>query len=239
MMAITTAILLIIALAAMGTIAWLTATDSKTNTFTVGTFNEPEDTTDPEDPDLPDDPDNPDNPITPVPGADLSGYLIEPSWSPSAEHKLIASATFEKDPYVGIGDKSEEAVVYVYVDNPYTNKVHFTLNGGWSPVEGYVIEGSKADTYQGGLFEYTGTAEDEGILSPNGGNAWTCAPVFSTIVVADDADEIDLTAADSKNEITVSCFIHQAKDADGVGINRDEVIEPAAIEALNAQKVGP
>lgn len=215
--ALVTVALLLVAMAVMGTIAWLTATDSKTNSFTVGTFNKPEIDPESPEPDLPPD-------VDPDEDADLSGYLIEPSWSTKDDHKLIPGVSFAKDPYVGIGDKSEAAVVYVYVDNPYTNKVYFTLNDGWSAVTGQTTEGSAGSgTYSEGLFKYNG------VLEPNGGNAWTSKPVFDSITVDEAADTADLTA--EKNEITVKCFIHQAYDENGDAIDAT-TIQNAAITAL-------
>lgn len=230
--ALVTVVLLLIAFAVMGTIAWLTATDEVTNTFTVGTFNKPEIPTDPtnpdpEDPDVPDpvDPDDPDNPDS-ADDMDLDGYIIEPSWNKNIEHKLIPGASFYKDPYVGIGDESESAVIYVYIDNPYSNRVYFTLNDGWSAVEGQAEVGSAPDTYTGGLFKY-----DSILNSVAGNNAWTAAPVFNAITVDDSADVNDLTAANGENEINVSCFIHQAYDENGSEIDA-ATIQNAAIDEL-------
>ena len=93
-----------------GTVAWLTQTNTLTNSFTIGTFEIP--TTDPTD------------------GSQVSldGHLYEPSWDESETHKLLPGVTFAKDPYVGIGQGSEDAEVYVYVKNNFSNKVYFNLN---------------------------------------------------------------------------------------------------------------
>lgn len=232
--ALVTVVLLLVAFAVMGTIAWLTATDEVENTFTVGTFNKPEITDptnpdpDPDDPDVPrpvepDDPNNPDS----KDDMDLDGYIIEPSWNKNIEHKLIPGVSFYKDPYVGLGDGSEAAVIYVYIDNPYSNKVYFELNPGWSAVDGQATAGSAADTYTKGLFKY-----DTVLTSVEGDNAWTAAAVFNAITVDDSADTADLTVAeDAANTIKVSCFIHQAKDENGQDIPA-ATIQAAAIEAL-------
>lgn len=231
--ALTTAVLLIVALAAMGTIAWLTATDTKENTFTVGTFNKPENTNpDNPDPDLPDDPDDPDKPVTPVPGANLDGYLIEPSWSLSADadHKILSGKEFAKDPYVGIGPKSEEAVVYVYVNNPFTNDyVYFDLNSSWTPVKGHAVRTSDGAHYVSGLFKYTAT-----LPATTNENAWTTGPVFDKVVVTSGEIKEELLPNLGDNNdasIIVSAFLHQAKDAEGKLIDVND-IEKAAIAAL-------
>lgn len=231
--ALTTAVLLIVALAAMGTIAWLTATDKVDNTFTVGTFNKPD--IDPDDPDDPQPDQNIPEDEKPKDESDLKldGYIYEPSWNINATHKLTPGKEFFKDPYVGIGDLSEAAVVYVYVDNPYPDNVYFELNNEWEAVDQYVAAYSGGTTaYKGGLFKYTGNQTDNGILKPDGGNAWTSSPVFDKVIVADSADADDLIAADKTNTITVSCFIHQAYDADTTTPINADTIKNAAIAAL-------
>lgn len=230
--ALTTAVLLIVALAAMGTIAWLTATDKVDNTFTVGTFNKPDIN-----------PDNPDTPVTPDPGADLDGYLIEPSWSLKDTHKILSGETFAKDPYVGTGAKSEDAMVYVHVENPFKgNSVYFKLNAAsWTPVS----KGDGADTesftidgrlyYTQGVFRYTGQ-DNSGILAGSeDSNSWTDAPVFDEIIVTDgniDPDQLPIKNTENQsNDIVVTAFLHQAKDADGNELKRTEVTA-AALKAF-------
>lgn len=223
--ALVTVVLLLIAFAVMGTIAWLTATDEVTNTFTVGKFNKPD--IDPENPD-PDIPEpEPGAPEVPNENLDLDGYIVEPSWDTKAVHKLIPGVSFFKDPYVGIGPDSESAVVYVYIDNPYSNKVYFTLNDGWSAVEGKTTAGyAGSGTYSEGLFRYNS------ILTATSDNAWTSAPVFDSITVSEEADEKDLTVTEEeKDAITVSCFIHQAYDENGDAIDA-ATIQNAAIAGL-------
>lgn len=224
--ALTTAVLLIVALAAMGTIAWLTATDKVENTFTVGTFNKP-DTTDP-DPDIPDpvEPDDPDNPDD-KDDMDLDGYIVEPSWNKNAEHKILPKETFYKDPYVGIGDKSEEAAVYVYIRNPFeNNSVYFKLNDKWGAVTGYADSVTINGTlyYTGGLFKYDGTLTASG----DGSNTWTEQPVFNQIIVAENVDAKDLPVDENmKNVITVEALLHQVNEANGDPINTSDMLDAA------------
>lgn len=214
--------LFLVACITMGTMAWLTAQDSLTNTFTVGSFTKPN---------MDDDVTTPD----PQPGVDedaepnkgLGGYMIEPSWDtrPDAEHKLVPGGSLYKDPYVGIGAGSEDAVVYVYVDNNFVNQsVYFTLNDGWEAVAGQTTAGPEADTYVGGLFKYSNT-----LVAEADEDVWTTNPVFTKVIVNEDADTEDLDV--EEKTIGVSCFIHQAKNGEGADIDSDE-IEKAAIAAF-------
>lgn len=205
--------LLLAFLVTAGTMAWLTRTSSITNRFTVGTFTSP--TT---------------NPLDPTETISIDGNLYEPSWDANDEHRLIPSVSFAKDPYVGIGPGSEDAVVYVNVENNLSNKVYFALNNGWEPVLGHVTAGSLSGTYTSGLFKYTaGLALDP--ENPDV-DVWTTAPLFSTVNTAEDANFEDFTpAAGADAEITVSSFLHQAKNSAGVAIDSDVILN-AAIAAF-------
>lgn len=194
---------------AQGTIAWLTRTSKITNTFTVGTFELP--TTNPN---------NPNETIT------LEGNLYEPSWDATEEHKFVPGITITKDPFVGIGKGSEDAVVYVYVENNFSNKIYFTLNAGWEAVE--AESGYAQDTYTSGLFKYT-----DGLVGSTTDDVWTSTPLFSEVVADETANIVDFTVAEGeKLEITVSSFIHQAKDSSG------NAIDAATIEAAAKQAFG-
>lgn len=199
-------IIVLLTFVVTGTIAWLTSQSSLTNTFTVGSFNTP--TTSPLDPD---------KKIT------MTGNIYEPSWVTTEEHKLVPSQSFKKDPYVGIGAGSEDAVVYVYVENSISNKLNFTINSGWEAVEGCVTSGSIDGTYKGGLFKYT-----TGLTASKSTDVWTSTPLFSTINVADDAQITDFTADDENNyNVTVSVFLHQAKDSEGKSIDQAIILTAA------------
>ncbi len=125
--------LVLIASAVFGTIAYMTAQDSKINTFMVGSFNKPVDLGNPD-------------------AGKLDGYILEKKWDATDEHKLIPGSSVDKDPKVGIGAGSEEAWVYVYVKNAVlkdtvTDKyVTFKLNDTWEAVEGQVVNGDVAGT---------------------------------------------------------------------------------------------
>lgn len=196
--------LLIVSIITVGTVSWLTKTSSITNTFTVGTIEVP--TTSPTD-----------SSVT----INIDGNIYEPSWDANEEHKLIPGVSFKKDPYVGIGKGSEDSAVYVYVENNFSNKVYFSLNNGWEAVD--ADNGSETDTYTSGLFKYT-----SGLVGNNESDTWTTTPLFSNVVVADDAEISDLSVADGKDTtIKVSAFLHQAKDSDGNAIDDDTILAAA------------
>lgn len=196
-------LLLLLLVAVGGTVAWLTATNTRTNTFTVGSFNVPEK--------LPD-------------GQNANTeheFLVEPAWNTEDAHKLLPGVTFAKDPTVGLGAKSEAGVVYMYVTNNLSNKVYFTLGNGWAPVDGYTTAGSANGTYTSGLFKYTN------ILTPAAsGDTWT-TPLFSNVVVDNTAEESDITVQSGDPQIVVKSFIHQAYNASGQAISDTEILTAA------------
>lgn len=188
-----------------GTVAWLTRTSSLTNTFTVGSFETP--VTDPTDSSK---------------SISIDGNLYEPSWDEDAEHKLLPGNEYAKDPYVGIGAGSEDGVVYVYVKNNFSNKIYFEINNGWSAVSGYATAGSKAGTYTSGLFKY-----DTVLTAKSNGDTWTTTPLFSKVEVADTANSTDFNTGSNDKTITVSSFLHQAKDDEGEDIDATEILNAA------------
>lgn len=202
-----------------GTIAYLTATDEIENEFTIGEINNP--STDPEG-----------NPFTdPITGdpITLSGNLYEKYWDPAVTHKVIPGASFQKEPYVGVGAGSEEAVVYVYVKNDFPNNVYFTLASGWTAVSSggtdYYTVGPTAGTYKSGLFKY-----NTNLAPTSNADAWT-TKLFDYINVANNASVADLTPAGATSNITVKSLVHQAKNANGSDIET-ATIETAAINLL-------
>ncbi len=203
-------VLLVAVLLVGVTIAYLSAQRSITNYFVVGSFNYP--TTDPETHE----------------SKQLDNYLDEPSWDSSEDHKLLPGATFEKDPYVGIGAGSEAAVVYVYVENNFSNKVYFTINNGWTAVSGETTAGSAIGTYTSGLFKY-----DNVLPASANSDSWTSTSLFSNITVAESATDTDFTVgAGQDTTITVSTFIHQAYDSSSNPISAS-TIEAAAKSAFD------
>lgn len=211
-------LLLLLLVGVGGTVAWLTSTSTLTNNFTVGSFTEP--TTDP---------------VTPTTlledeieagTGSLDGNLFEKSWKKNDEHKLLPGVTFAKDPYVGIGPNSEDAVVYVYVENNLSNKVYFTINTGWEAVTGYTKagytpEGVQEVRYTSGLFKYTA-----GLTASDSADVWTSEPLFSKVTVDSIAENTDFPA-ENNTKITVKSFLHQAKDSKGDPIDATTILNAA------------
>lgn len=186
-----------------GTISWLTRTDKLVNTFTIGSFELPS--------------------TSPIDSSSVSlnGHLYEPSWDENESHKLLPGLQYNKDPYVGIGKGSEDAVVYVYVENNFTNKVYFNLNSGWEMVES--SNGFASGTYTSGLFKYT-----EGLNNAINSDVWTSTPLFNEIIIDETAVASDFEVLNGKNtEIIVWSFIHQASDGDGNKIDDATILEAA------------
>lgn len=178
-------VLALIAAAITGTYAWLTAQDSEQNTFTVGEFNEPS---------VNPDPSNPDEPSADDPNTD--GFLTETKWVNLS--KVYEGAKIAKNPNVGIGEGSDDAYVFVYVDNNTqtpdsdiaTNAPYFFLNEDWEAVEADSITVGEGPTaYTGGLFVYKGGAEPNSNIFKASENAddYT-GEVFSEVIVPKDAD---------------------------------------------------
>lgn len=180
--------LALVASAVLGTIAYMTAQDSKTNTFTVGSFNKP---TDPKNPDQ-----------------TLNSYLLEPSWEENS--KLVPGGSVAKDPEVGIGAGSEDAYIYVYVDNKTLTEaskklVTFTLDKDWTAVTDHAVAGDTPNTYVSGLFKYNTKLT---------GGKWT-SNVFTKVDVSANANTTDF----AKNpQMTVYAFIHQATGSTGADL---------------------
>ena len=181
--------LALVAAAVLGTIAYMTAQDSKPNTFTVGSFNKPTD---------------PDN------NQALDSYILEKKWDAVDEHKLIPGSSVDKDPMVGIGAGSEDAYIYVYVDNKTLTEaskklVTFTLDKDWTAVTDHAVAGDTPNTYVSGLFKYNTKLT---------GGKWT-SNVFTKVDVSANANTTDF----AKNpQMTVYAFIHQATGSTGADL---------------------
>ncbi len=211
----------LVAVAVMGTIAYMTATSYKENTFTVGDFGYP--TVDP---------------TKPEQSIDIDGYIYEPAWVDGS--KLIPGKSVAKDPYVGIGKDSDPAWVYVYIDNQTLESagdklVTFKLNDGWVPVAEKTVDAG-ADTddgktkYVSGLFKYST------ILNPASADAWTAAPIFNKVDVDATVTKDKFKKVEEKfaPKMTVYAYIHQANDDSGA-IDTDTIEQAAKAwaEGLN------
>lgn len=157
---IVAALLLLVLAAGVGTYAWLTATQTLTNVFTVGSINIPEKKPDPDQPDKPGTDNNTDR-----------AYLFETKWKDNS--KIVPGSSTDKNPNVGIAKGSDDAYVFMYVKNAMVKDgtaaektPYFALNGNWKPVDGQVI--SSADgQYLSGLFMYVkGATDDKPVALP-------------------------------------------------------------------------
>ena len=160
---------LLVAVAVGGTIAWLTANDQATNTFTVGSFQDPG--KDPET-DEGDDQDKDESETN-----NLGGYLFETEWpldengetKEGEEPKLMPGVATPKNPNVGIGAGSDNAYVFLYVENNSLKEggdlasqaPYFTIEKQWKAVTSDETVAPTASTavtegtaYVDGLFMY-------------------------------------------------------------------------------------
>lgn len=141
------ALLLLVLAAGVGTYAWLTATQTLNNVFTVGSINTPEKKPDPNQPDKPGQENN-----------DGKAYLFETKWKDSS--KIVPGSSTDKNPNVGIAKGSDDAYVFIYVKNAMVkdgtdlaNTPYFSLNANWKAVDGRVAT-SADGKYLSGLFMY-------------------------------------------------------------------------------------
>ena len=189
---------LLVAVAVGGTIAWLTAANSVTNSFTVGQITQP-------DPDVPDKPDpNLPNPDEEEDGnkATLKGNIYEIF---STDPKIIPGDSITKTPYIGIGKGSEDAFVFAYIDNKMMaqnagdeDSTYFILNSNWAPVVADEYDGV-SNAYTGGLFMYkgdTGTAAENcwGYLKGDAAKATWTPQIFDEVVTPSSTTVADINA---------------------------------------------
>lgn len=201
------AALLLLALAAgVGTYAWLSATDSKTNEFTVGSIGKP---------DVKPDPDQPNKPGTDPTDPSVDGYLFETKWTNNS--KMIPNTDINKNPNVGIGKDSDESYVFIYVKNAIVKDgegalaktPYFNLNNGWKPVADDQVKTNGTDgQYVSGLFMYTadGTSTPAELIPADGKAAYT-GELFSTVHIPAAMNNTDVV---TNPAMTVSCYIFGA-----------------------------
>ena len=219
---------LLVAVAVSGTIAWLTANDQATNTFTVGSFQNPDkepdtDTGGDEDEDESDE-------------TNLGGYLFETEWplladgttDPENTPKLMPGVATPKNPNVGIGDGSDDAYVFLYVKNNALGESgdlesqapYFTIEHQWKAVtsdEAVAPTASTAATegtaYVDGLFMYVGAKTEStdpvALPAPTGGDtiAYT-GELFESITMPNGVDTRVYKTSDGN--IKVYAFIYGA-----------------------------
>ena len=213
------ALLLLVLAAGVGTYAWLTATQSLENVFTVGSFGHPENKPDP---------DNPENPKPNDPNTDKA-YLFETKWV--AGSKIVPGATADKNPNVGIKKDSDDAYVFIYVKNAMVKEgtaaqdtPYFTLNNNWKPVATDQVVTSADGKYLSGLFMYAkGSTDGPAVLHAKGAAADVYTGELFSKVVFPSTLEGSMVATAPK--MTVSAYIFgadQKGDAESPAVNATE-----------------
>lgn len=194
-----------------GVMAWFSAQDSKTNTFTKG-----EGITEPEmkpNPDTPTDPGK-------EPVDETDGNIVETEWNNNSP--LTPGSIIPKNPNMGIGKNSKPAYVFAMVENNLPDSAYFVLGNGWKPVEGYFDEyaGPKnaaieqsAETYKNGLFVYVGDGTGWQMLAPTpdtgeGAKDNYTGELFDKVYTNDTFDNNQIN--DQKNSIKVSAYFAAA-----------------------------
>lgn len=198
---IVAALLLLVLAAGVGTYAWLTATQSLDNVFTVGSFGPTDKKPDPTDPEKP--------------GSDENNgaYLFETKWVENS--KIVPGATADKNPNVGIKKGSDNAYVFIYVKNAMvkdgtaaTDTPYFTLNNNWKPVDGKVST-SADGKYLSGLFMYAkdATAGPAVLGAKDAATDVYTGELFSKVVFP---GALDGSMVANKPKMTVSAYIFGA-----------------------------
>lgn len=218
---IVAALLLLVLAAGVGTYAWLSATQSLKNEFTVGSIGKPE---------VKPDPDNPDKPGTDPTDPSVDGYLFETKWV--KDSKMIPDTNIDKNPNVGIGKDSDKSYVFIYVKNAIVKDdaknalaktPYFTLNPNWKPVAADQVKtNGNEGQYVSGLFMYTADGTDAPAkLTPANGKAAYTGELFSTVHIPAAMNSTDVV---NDPAMTVSCYIFGADQG-----NADNAIAQAKI----------
>lgn len=200
------ALLLLVLAAGVGTYAWLSVTDSKTNEFTVGSIDKPE---------VKPDPDQPNKPGTDPTDPSVDGYLFETKWTDNS--KMIPDTDINKNPNVGIGKDSDKSYVFIYVKNAIVKDgegalaktPYFNLNNGWKPVADDQVKTNGIDgQYVSGLFMYTAVGTSTPAeLTPADGKAAYTGELFSTVHIPAAMNNTDVV---TNPAMKVSCYIFGA-----------------------------
>jgi len=106
---------LLVGASVMGTLAYLTDDDSATNTFTVGAVD-----------------------------IELKEYELDEEYNKTdvevdslSNIKILPGREIEKNPFIIIGDESEDCWLFVEVQNGLEGAGEITWAEGWAPVEGH------------------------------------------------------------------------------------------------------
>ena len=132
-----------------------------------------------------------------------------------------------KNPNVGIGKGSEDAYVYVFVNNKTapagtadSKTTYFTINSGWKAVDATAVEGEPTH-YLGGLFVYVGEGtEATPLIASKTEDKWT-GELFNQVTTPKDTEKKDFA---NPATMDVNCFIYAA----------DNTAEGSSASALTA-----
>lgn len=230
------AVVLVALLAAgVGTWAWLQATQSIDNVFTVGSIDAPDKKPSTVDPEQPGTDNN-----------DSNARLFETKWV--ADSKMIPGATVDKNPNVGIKAGSDDAYVFIYVKNAIVKTgtsldktPYFTIkNTNWKPVAGQVKtnkDDNSGTEYVSGLFMYSKGSTDANLpaklVAKNAQQDVYTDELFTAVTIPSAMNSTDVveTTADPKQAptMTVSAYIF------GAGQNGAEQGENADAQNALAQ----
>lgn len=202
-----------------GVFAWFSATAVKTNTFTAGGITEPTEKPNP-------------GPTNPDGGGDgkepldkPEGNIIETEWNDNNGNgaAITPDSIVAKNPNVGIGKNSDNAYVFVEVENALDPvNAYFVLGGKWAPVDGLANKytGDKDvtitdpdRTYTSGLFVYVAdnksgvNVDDMAMLTGKADISVYTGEVFDKIYANKDFNKLDPGA---KKNITVKAYLAAA-----------------------------
>lgn len=215
------ALLLLVLAAGVGTYAWLTATQTLNNVFTVGSINTPEKKPDPNQPDKPGQENN-----------DGKAYLFETKWKDSS--KIVPGSSTDKNPNVGIAKGSDDAYVFIYVKNAMVkdgtdlaNTPYFSLNVNWKAVDGQVTT-SADGKYLSGLFMYAkGATSGPAVLgAENAAEDVYTGELFSKVLFP---STLERSMVAENPKMTVSAYIFGADQ-------KGEEATPAANAVARAEE---
>lgn len=177
-----------------GTLAYLTAQKTVTNTFTVG---------------------NVDITMDEAP-VGKNGKKTDGSRVQTNEYKLLPGQDYDKDPTITVTAKSEDCYVFVTINNEISDvedqapgktiEDQMTANGTWTELED-------------GVYYYTGTEVNEKGVIPYSESATKLEPVFEHFYVSPDATNEALNAivdGTGKATIVVNAYAIQAEGFDNV-----------------------
>ena len=180
---------LLVAASVMGTLAYLTSTDTVTNTFTVGKVAITLDETD----------------------VDINGVKDTETRVQENDYKLMPGHEYVKDPIVHVAAGSSDCFLFVKVDNQIAaiedenNTVAGQMKAnGWLPVDGkpgvYVLTYTEKDKTD----VETGSVVVGALKVVSAAAAQVNVPVFEKFKIADDVNNEENVVVEGENPTTVS-----------------------------------